>query len=140
MSRMDHMRQGGTPFDGFLYANIGEDHTGQSVSVLSALARLGLDPWEEAADLSDLPREGASLRLASVLARFRDVPALLQDQATIAQHLVTLLPKASGQQGTGQGYLATRARAMGFGPLVTVALIVVYLVRSLFSGTSGTGD
>lgn len=140
MSRMDYMRQGGTPFDGFLYANIGEDHSGQNVSVLSALARLGLDPWDEAADLSDLPQEGARLRLAGLLARFRDVPALLQDSGMIVQHLITLLPKASVQQSVARIDLASRARAIGLGPLITMMLVLVYLVWSLFSGTTGTGE
>ena len=43
MSRMDYLQQGGTPFDGFLYATLGEDSRGYAVSVLSALARLQLE-------------------------------------------------------------------------------------------------
>jgi hypothetical protein len=35
-------------FDNFLYASIGADRNGMPLSVLSALARLDLDPWEEA--------------------------------------------------------------------------------------------
>jgi hypothetical protein len=39
----------GSEFDGFLYARIGEDSNGMLLSVLAALARLDVDPWEEAA-------------------------------------------------------------------------------------------
>ncbi len=95
MSRMDHFRQGGTPFDGFLYADLGQDRAGNTVSVLSALARLGHDPWDEAADLSALPRAGARARLAEMLARFRDVPDCGSDPTPTVERLVALLPNAS---------------------------------------------
>ncbi len=35
-------------FDRFLLAFVGEDRKGNAVTVLSALARLELEPWEEA--------------------------------------------------------------------------------------------
>ena len=43
----------GSEFDDFLYAPIGEDRNGMLLSVLSALARLDIDPWQEAAKLAD---------------------------------------------------------------------------------------
>ena len=92
MSRMDHFRQGGTPFDGFLYADLGQDRAGNTVSVLSALARLGHDPWDEAADLAALPRVGARCRIAEMLSRFPDVPACGSDTAATVERLVALLP------------------------------------------------
>jgi hypothetical protein len=39
------------------------------LSVLSALARLDVDPWEEAAKLSELPKDTAAQRLASFIVR-----------------------------------------------------------------------
>src|SRR5690242_19308420 len=56
-------------FDAFLSASIGEDADGVGVTVMSALARLGLDPWSEAARLSDLPREAAVAALVLTLGR-----------------------------------------------------------------------
>jgi hypothetical protein len=38
------------------------------LSVVSALARTGVDPWGEAAELSRLPRRAATERLAALLA------------------------------------------------------------------------
>ncbi|MGA9367188.1 MAG: hypothetical protein WBV35_07005, partial [Steroidobacteraceae bacterium] len=57
-------------FEGFLLASIGEDgnDSGMQLSVLSALARQNLDPWEEAASLSSLPSEMATQRLTSLIA------------------------------------------------------------------------
>lgn len=41
-------------FDDFLFARI-EENGETPLSVLSVLARLGIDPWEEAASLAQLP-------------------------------------------------------------------------------------
>jgi hypothetical protein len=49
-------------FDDFLYAPIGADRNEMPLTVLSALSRLDIDPWKEAAELSELqktlPRSG----------------------------------------------------------------------------------
>ena len=46
-------------FDRFLHATVGEDRNGYAVTVLSTLARLGLDPWNETAELVTLGHDGA---------------------------------------------------------------------------------
>jgi len=51
-------------FDDFLFASIGEDRNGMLLSVLSAMARLDVDPWQEAAKLAGLPGQAATQRLA----------------------------------------------------------------------------
>jgi hypothetical protein len=50
----------GSEFDNFLLAPIGDDNNGMLLSVLSALARLDVDPWEEAAVLARLPGDVAT--------------------------------------------------------------------------------
>ena len=55
-------------FDAFLFAHIGEEKNGMLLSVLSALARLDLDPWREAAELARTPRQIARQRLTSLIA------------------------------------------------------------------------
>ena len=55
-------------FDDFLFAPIGEERNGMLLSVLSALARLDVDPWQEAADLARLPRDSATQRLTALIA------------------------------------------------------------------------
>ncbi|MGB3315283.1 MAG: hypothetical protein WBB85_12785 [Albidovulum sp.] len=49
-------------FEQFLYASVGEDRNGYAVTVLSALARLVLDPWKETAELVTLGRDAARAR------------------------------------------------------------------------------
>lgn len=58
----------GPEFEDFLFAPIGADRNGMLLSVLSALARLDIDPWEEAARLAALPGEAATRRLSSLIA------------------------------------------------------------------------
>src|ERR1700716_3376450 len=56
-------------FNDFLYAAVGADRSEMPLSVLSALSRLDVDPWQEAAELSELPKGVATQRVASVIAR-----------------------------------------------------------------------
>ena len=43
-------------FNDFLFASVGKEKTGMMLSVVSALARLDLDAWQETANLARLPR------------------------------------------------------------------------------------
>jgi hypothetical protein len=83
----------GSEFDEFLLAPIGDDHTGMQLSVLSALARLDVDPWEQAAALARLPDESATQKLASMIAALPDGPTVRADSRTIAARLIPLLPR-----------------------------------------------
>jgi hypothetical protein len=83
-------------FDAFLSAPVGEDADGVELTVMSALARIGLDPWSEAARLSDLPRDVAVEALAMTLAK---LPAgswkragNLPDLGDLARRLSDCLP------------------------------------------------
>lgn len=139
MSRMDFLSKGVTPFDGFLYAKLGHDRRGNAVSVLSALTRLGLDPWDEAAELSSLPRGGAEARLSNLLSRFHDIPGLAAERSVVLQRLVGLLPR-DDTVGTGADLIGdVRARLGGTGPLIALLLLILFLVRTLVMGSSGSG-
>ena len=79
-------------FDDFLYAPVGADKGEMPLSVLSALSRLDVDPWREAAELSELPRGVAAQRLASLIARLPGGRWPLADARSIADGLIQLLP------------------------------------------------
>jgi len=79
-------------FDDFLYAPIGTDRNEMPLSVLSALSRLNVDPWREAAELSELPKGVATQRLASLIARLPGGRWPLADARAIADRLIQLLP------------------------------------------------
>ena len=76
----------------FLFASVGEEQNGVTLSVVSALTRLGLDPWEEAARLTPLPKARAAEALATLIARLPISRTLSSDDLAISQRLVELLP------------------------------------------------
>jgi hypothetical protein len=130
----------GPEFDKFLYASIGEGRNGTMLSVLSALARLDVDPWQEAASLGRMPREAATERLTALIAALPDVPTADIPARTIAADLVALLPRtnsfnvrspdrvlaAVGPQRTQVG--------IALGALAIVILIVFALSANLSPG------
>ena len=140
MPSMDDMRLGGTPLDPFLYAAVGEDRNGNTVTMLSTLARLGLEPWDTAANLADLAPEEARTRLGDLLIRFRDVPALGRDHAAITLRLIELLPIATGRRAARATERPAPAGAMGLGSILAVLMLILYLVQALFLGSDGTGN
>jgi hypothetical protein len=82
----------GSEFDAFLFAPLGEDRNGLPLSVISVLARMNLDPWQEAGDLATLPAEAAARRLAVSLDTLTD-PVLRQaNSRTVVLRLLALLP------------------------------------------------
>ena len=83
----------GPEFDKFLFARIGEDRNGLTLSVVSLLARMNLDPWEQAGILATLPAQAAARCLASSLDSLTD-PLLRQAIGeTTVQRLLALLPR-----------------------------------------------
>ncbi len=97
---------GHSQFNDFLFAFVGEEKSGSRLTVLSALARLGFDPWAEAARLSGLTREVAASALAATLAALPEGNWKESDSRSIAIRLVDHLPKhvspeAKSPRGSG---------------------------------------
>ena len=92
MTRVLAASAGRTEFDEFLYATIGEENNGMLLSVLSALARLNVDPWDEASRLARLPRESATRFLESVIAGLPSGSSARADPQMHAKRLSALLP------------------------------------------------
>lgn len=128
-------------FDDFLYASIGADRNEMSLSVLSALARLDVDPWEEAAELSELPKKTAAERLASLIAQLPGGRWTQADSSATAVRLIELLPRRSRSQG------ASAAKAHGFREmsgsakmLICAALGAIALIIATSHEPSPRGD
>ncbi|TDU26803.1 hypothetical protein DFR24_3834 [Panacagrimonas perspica] len=142
-------------FDSFLQASVDEDREDRLLSVLSALARLDLDPWKEAAELAALPTAAAIERLTGLIASLPDASATPRDAAGIAARLVTRLPSSqrapidSEEQPEPAGDSAEPSAPFDSdpdegrgpsrwysGPLLSIALVfvVILLAFSIFSG------
>jgi hypothetical protein len=88
--------------DPFLFASVGEEIEGIPLSVLSALAQLGLDPRDEAARLSHLTSKAAASQLGRLFARLPDRPWTPSEIRKIAKRLVELLPAAPNHTKNNQ--------------------------------------
>ncbi|MBN9005874.1 MAG: hypothetical protein J0H40_10695 [Rhizobiales bacterium] len=88
---MTHLSDIDSRFDSFLFAQLYEDRE-TSLSVLSALARLDIDAWQEAADLDGLPRDTAINSLASKIWKTDSVRWSPLAASMLAANLVDLLP------------------------------------------------
>lgn len=90
----------GSEFDDFLFAPIRDDGNGMLLSVISALARLDLDPWQEATKLAGLPEETATQRLTSLIAALPEGLSSHLASRTIAARLIALLPRSAAPDVT----------------------------------------
>ena len=98
------------------------------LSVLSALARLDIFPWQEAAKLSELPGGAATQRLASLIAALPDESSAYPDPATVAARLVALLPRPANPN------IPSRATLFGAGAVThRQAVMYVYVIFMVFA-------
>jgi hypothetical protein len=86
---------GHSEYNAFLFAAVGEEKVGLPLTVLTALTRLGFDPWREAARLSDLPRETAARAFAVTIAMLPEGDWKASESEAIAARLVNWLPERS---------------------------------------------
>jgi hypothetical protein len=132
----------GPEFDEFLGASIGEDRNGTGLSILSALARLDVDPWQETASLARMSREAAAGRLTALIDALPYEPASAIPSKTIAADLVTLLPKTKklniSSPDNALAVVGARQAQIRTALCALVALIVIVLALSA-SHSPGSG-
>jgi hypothetical protein len=128
-------------FGRFLYASVGEDRNGYVVTVLSAFARLGLDPWKETAELVALGRDAARSRLGTLLARFRDVPTLASDHGRVARDLSQLLPEAPTPGALKRAASTVADGRPGTSSAIWAVLAIIFVLFQMFMvGGAGSGE
>lgn len=85
----------------FLFTAVGTEKAGpengnrggEEITVLTALSRMGVDPWREAARLAELPRGEAAEALAATFNNLPDSHWAEGDASGAAMRLVEMLPK-----------------------------------------------
>jgi hypothetical protein len=126
MTRSAAAVQLSSEFNEFLFAPTAEDRHGMPLSVLSALARLGIDPWQEAAKLSGLSREAAIQRLTGLIAELPGGTSAHSGPATNVACLIGLLPRRAGSA------IASRGDLLGVGAKPN-SLAIAYAVFMVFA-------
>jgi hypothetical protein len=76
----------------FLFADVGTELNGSALTILSVLARLGEDPWAEAARWAKMPKSAAVDCLAQRIGKMPLGPRALADTHATASRLILLLP------------------------------------------------
>ena len=128
---------GHSEFNDFLFALVGQEKNGMQLTVLSALARLGFDPWREAARLSELTKEAATSALAAVISELPEGDWKGLNSRSIAVRLVDRLPKhvsPSGKspQGGSIGDQKPKSEAQKWLVWIAFAIAVLVAVSRVF--------
>ena len=135
MAQQDAFALGRSDLNGFLFADIGVEGSGMSLSVISALARQGLDPWQEAGRLARLPRTVAADGLARLIAAMPASLWPMPDAMAIAARLVALLPGRDGRASVADPVLSSssplEAEARAHTPWLIVAIVTITLLAGV---------
>ena len=91
MTELSHLE---SQYDAFLFASLCETDE-MTLSVLSVLARQDVDPWQEAARLTQLSREQAINSLASKIWKLDSERWSPSEASILAVRLIELLPSHS---------------------------------------------
>ena len=126
MTRMNPTSSARSEFDAFLYAPIVQESNGMLLSVLSALARLNLDPWDEAARLARLPCEVATRTLMQLIAALPNGLPEGRDAGELARHLIALLPRQISP--SAHSVRSTAIGAISIDRSAVTTRLVLYLV------------
>jgi hypothetical protein len=118
-------------FDNFLFARIGEDSEETPLSVLSVLARLGIDPWEEAARLAQLPRLAAAERLASMIAAIPGASSAYLDARTVSDRLISLLPARPAVTGRPRLEAGVHPRSTSWFAVLLILAALLVVIKSI---------
>ena len=115
MRKSEIFSLGHSDLNGFLFSAIGREPSGVTLSVVSFLARLDVDPWREAGRLATLPRDTAKEWLAQTIASAPTSIWSLPEANVIAARLVTLLPRRATRQAGVVNRLVSVLRGSGPG-------------------------
>lgn len=113
----------------FLFAEIRIETNGMPLSVLSALARLDMDPWKEARRLASLPADAAIRELARIIVVLSMTDSV-EDATATARRVAACLPERGAEQPATHptrspkgGRLVLRGAAIAFVMLVLAGLV-----------------
>jgi hypothetical protein len=126
----------GTEFNKFLFASISEDRNERQLSVVSVLARMNLDPWLEAAQLSQSPRDIAARRLADLIAALPDGASAHAQPGANALRLIALLPSRDAVAIPASATLLDVVVAPQYRGVI-VLMMVVLVMGVLFFAAGG---
>ena len=101
--------------------------------MVSALARLNLDPWREASELANLPRESAIYRLAALIATLPGNPTAHLDANKNSSRLISLLPEMKWPHVVSpQRYNTFKPGTYGVRPSYIMVGVLIVLIMTKY--------
>jgi hypothetical protein len=121
----------------FLFADVGTELNGSALTILSVLARLGLDPWAEAARWAKMPKAAAINCLAQGIGKMPLSPQALAETFATAASLVQLLlvPTRNVTQGVSETGQAPTAQEWVPMALLCLSIILGVLINVISDRT-----
>ena len=111
-------------YDAFLFASVCEEASGMPLSVLSALARMNVDPWEEAARLAAMPKEVAEKTLAAAFDLVSTSTGKRRETEAVAARLVQLLPRWDGDARAAATEIAGSRTGRLAHPVILICFVI----------------
>jgi hypothetical protein len=108
----------------FLFAEVGTEQNGSPLTMLSTLARLGKDPWAQAAEWARMPNATMIECLIQSIAQMPLCPRALADARVTAGRLVALLPRQTGTTGQAAGTAITELKMPGWLPMAAFGIVL----------------
>lgn len=127
----------------FLFSDVGVEANGTSLTILSLLARLGKDPWAEAAAWARKPKDAAIRVLTDSISQMPPNQQAFDDAFLTASRLVDLLP-AGDKSDDATNAPPSRSITMSKKSLLVFVYVSVFVAFTLWQtlgpkpGTSGT--
>ncbi len=129
MTSTDAFALTNSDLNAFLYADVGTELNGSVLTMLSVLARLGQDPWAEAARLTTLPKAAATDHVARSIREMPLEPRTLAETNATASRLLQLLPVQA--QSPAQAIRAVAVTASATPKWVPIAFVCASLLMAL---------
>ena len=118
----------------FLFATVGEERNGIPLSMISALAQLCLDPWDEASRLCSLAKQEAVERLAGLILR---LPGTRRpsEARQIAFGLIDVLPTHNGPPGPVENIGRPKPQNIAPGKMCWLICLALTMAAFILMGT-----
>ncbi|MEO6779829.1 MAG: hypothetical protein ABI407_02235 [Bradyrhizobium sp.] len=114
----------------FLFSDVGVEPNGTNLTILSLLARLGKDPWDEAAAWARQPKDTAIRLLADSISQMPPNHQAFDDAHLTASRLVDLLPAPEAPKVAADLWPALAA--IPSGSLLALLYLSLFLVFNLW--------
>jgi hypothetical protein len=126
-----------TDLNDFLFTPVASDANGMHLTMLSALARSGVDPWDEAASFATLSQENATQKVVLVLAGVPNGPSPGDQTTSMAARLVAQLhasprPRLKPVSSAGAMPRSDEVPSFSFSTLPARVRLAIYVLTALF--------